>query len=217
METKPYVIVVGIDYSKHAEKALRVAYQQALEQASAELHVAHVSLAGGTDAIPPTVPFVGLGAVPVLSLDEQKDVLVKYLDSLIPTLPAFREAKVRIFAHVTLGAPVFALPQLASELEANLMVVGTHGRHGVARWLLGSVAEGVVRQATCPVLVVPPEPSALSVPSIEPPCPRCVAARSTSGGKEMWCEQHREHHGRRHTYHQSDRAGADTNMPLVVR
>ena len=97
------------------------------------------------------------------------------------------------------------------------MVVGSQGLHGVARWLLGSVAEAVVRQATCPVLVIPPQADTLPIPTIEPPCPRCVETRQATGRSEMWCEQHRERHGRRHTYHQLDRVGAETNFPLVAR
>jgi len=97
------------------------------------------------------------------------------------------------------------------------VVVGTHGRRGLTRMMLGSVAEATVRLAPCPVLVVRPKALPASVPAIQPPCPLCIEARRASGGKEYWCEQHSQHHGQRHTYHQSDRVGADTNMPLVMR
>ncbi|HKY36725.1 MAG TPA: universal stress protein [Polyangiaceae bacterium] len=216
MPNKPYVVVVGTDYSQPAEEALRRAYAQALPQSPAELHVVHVSLASGADGSFPVPPFAGLGAVPVLSLDEQKDRLVKYLDGVIPTLAGFRDSGIRVYAHIALDTPVFGVTNLATKLEADLIVVGSHGRHGLARWVLGSVAEGIVRQAPCPVLVVPPEAKE-QTPQIEPPCPRCVAARESSERREMWCEQHREHHGRRHTYHQGDRVGAETNFPLVTR
>jgi nucleotide-binding universal stress UspA family protein len=221
MSTQPYVVVFGTDYSAHAERALRVAYEQARAHTPAELHVCHVSMLGaplGTElAMPSALPMGGLGAVPMLSLDEQKDQLVKYLDTFIASLPDYRGAGVRVYSHVLIDLPPFGVTRLAAQLEADLVVVGSHGRHGVARWLLGSVAEGVVRQATCPVLVVPPEPQALSSPTIEPPCPDCVKARRASGSRELWCEHHRERHGRRHTYHQGDRVGAETNLPLVVR
>jgi nucleotide-binding universal stress UspA family protein len=49
-----------------------------------------------------------------------------------------------------------AIAQLASDIEADLVVVGTHGHRGLERLLLGSVAENVVRLAPCPVLVVRP-------------------------------------------------------------
>lgn len=209
MSKKPFIVVVGIDYSPHSERALSAAFEQASKHAVAELHVAHVSppSSDGEGAFLATGP---------LSLNELKDQLVTYLSSFVLKLDA-PDAKVRVISHVLVDTPMLGLTSLASALEADVIVVGTHGRNGVARWLLGSVAEGVVRQATCPVLVIPPERQALKVPSIEPPCPRCVQERQATAGRELWCEQHREHHGRRHTYHQSDRAGADTNMPLVVR
>jgi nucleotide-binding universal stress UspA family protein len=43
----------------------------------------------------------------------------------------------------------------AVSAKADLIVLGTHGRRGVERWLLGSVAEGVARRSTIPVLLVP--------------------------------------------------------------
>jgi nucleotide-binding universal stress UspA family protein len=48
-----------------------------------------------------------------------------------------------------------AILDAAAEENAEMIVIATHGRSGVGKWLLGSVAEKVVRGATCPVLVVP--------------------------------------------------------------
>jgi nucleotide-binding universal stress UspA family protein len=195
-----------------------VAHQQAVRHAPAELHVVHVSFAANPlPAIAPA-PHLGLVTVPILSLDEQRDALLKHIDGELAKLPGSAgQPPIRVFGHVLIDTPSFALTRLASQLEADLLVIGTHGLNGVARWLLGSVAEGVVRHATCPVLVIPPKPEALAVPAIEPPCPRCVEARRTSAGAELWCEHHRERHGRRHTYHQADRVAVETNFPLVAR
>jgi nucleotide-binding universal stress UspA family protein len=216
MSTKPYVVVVGSDFSEHAVRALRVAYEQALQHAPAELHVVNVTFAA--NPVPTALaPHMGFVTVPVPSIEEQRAALLEHIDSELAKLPRSSSAAVRVFGHVLVDTPSLALTQLASQLEAELLVVGSHGLHGVARWLLGSVAEAVVRQATCPVLVVPPEPAALAVPAIEPPCPRCVEARRASAGAELWCEQHRERHGRRHTYFQADRGAAETNLPLVTR
>jgi hypothetical protein len=49
------------------------------------------------------------------------------------------------------------LLQMAVDYDADLMVVGTHGRRGVERMMLGSVAEELVRKARCPVLVARPK------------------------------------------------------------
>ena len=218
MSTKPYIVVAGTDFSEQADRALRVAYEQALQHAPAELHVVHVAFAVNPANATPLAPQLGFVGVPILGIDEQRDALIKHIDGQLATMPN-RDASVpvRVFGHVIIDTPSFALTQLASQLEADLLVVGAHGLNGVARWLLGSVAEAVVRQATCPVLVIPPKPDALPVPAVEPPCPRCVDARRASSGSQMWCEQHRERHGRRHTYHQADRVGVETNFPLVAR
>jgi nucleotide-binding universal stress UspA family protein len=218
MSKKPYVVVVGTDFSAQAVRALRTAYDQALQHAPAELHVVHVSLAANPQPDAPTTAHLGLVTVPVLTLEEQQQTLLHHIDVELATLPkGAAAAPLRVFGHVIIDTPSWALTALASQLEADLLVVGSHGLHGLARWLLGSVAEAVVRRATCPVLVVPPEPDALPVPEIEPPCPRCIDARRASAGAELWCEQHRVRHGRRHTYHQSDRNAAETNSPLIVR
>lgn len=53
------------------------------------------------------------------------------------------------------GAPVGEIERLAAQLPASYIVIGSHGRSGLSRLLMGSVAEGVVRAATVPVMVVP--------------------------------------------------------------
>ena len=210
MSNKPFVIVVGIDYSTYAERALCAALAQARRHAPTELHVAHVAppAVGGEEAFLATSP---------LSLSELKDELAVHVSSFLRKLDGAATGDVRIISHVVVDTPARGLTTLASELEADLIAVGTHGRTGVFRWLLGSVAEGVVRHAPCAVLVIPPERRAPLVPAIAPPCPRCVEERRVTAGRELWCEQHRARYGRAHTYHQSDRVGAETNLPLVMR
>jgi nucleotide-binding universal stress UspA family protein len=211
-----YIVVVGTDFSEQATRALRTAFELARSHAPAELHVVHASTAASI-AAGYAIPLGGLAACPGQDLDEEHAALVRHLDEQLGKLPGFAECGVSVMSHVLLDAPMFAITRLASELDADVIVVGSHGRHGVARWLLGSVAEAVVRQASSPVLVVPPLPHELRVPTIEPPCPACMEQRHSSGGAEQWCETHRHRHGKRHVYHQSDRMGVDTNFPLVIR
>lgn len=216
MVSKPYVVVVGSDFSEHAARALRIAFDRAAEHDLSELHVLHVAALAATEPVLPA-EVLGLVQVSLPDLEEHRQALSQYLDSELAKLPTGLKSHVRVFGHVILGVPSLALVQLASELDAQLLVVGTHGLHGIARWLLGSVAEGVVRQAHCPVLVIPPPATTLNPPAIEPACPRCLETRAQSQGAQLWCAQHRERHGRRHTYYQADRVGSDTNLPLVVR
>ena len=55
---------------------------------------------------------------------------------------------------VQTGTPATAITKAAKDWPADLIVIGSHGRSGMQRALLGSVAEGVMRNASCPVLVV---------------------------------------------------------------
>lgn len=57
--------------------------------------------------------------------------------------------------HAVKGDPAAMLVRLARDRRVDLLVLGTHHRPGIVRWVQGSVAEGVVHQAPCPVLVVP--------------------------------------------------------------
>jgi nucleotide-binding universal stress UspA family protein len=63
-----------------------------------------------------------------------------------PTLPVEHRLEV--------GDPVAEILRVAQESKCDLIVMGTHGRTGLAHLLMGSVAEKVVRKAACPVLVV---------------------------------------------------------------
>jgi nucleotide-binding universal stress UspA family protein len=123
--------------------------------------------------------------------------------------------QLRVVCHLRAHAPAEEIAQLAADLQADLVVVGVHGRGAVARFFLGSVAEAVTRLAPCPVLVFRAKGLPAEYPKIEPPCPRCVDARVASDGAQFWCEQHRERHGQRHFYDQTDRMSQSINMPLV--
>ncbi len=84
-----------------------------------------------------------------------------------PMDPEVEEAELRGFIHQAVGAALAKVSvregfvsqeilQAARETPADLIVMGTHGASGFERWLLGSVAENVLRHAACPALTVPP-------------------------------------------------------------
>ena len=98
--------------------------------------------------------------------------------------------QVNVFHHVIEAPPARAILEVAEEVGADLILVGTHGRTGISRALLGSVAEKVVREAGCPVLVMRPRRPEDAALQPEPPCAACTAARERSGGAEPWCGVH---------------------------
>jgi len=63
-------------------------------------------------------------------------------------------AQFRVVTDVMFGSPARAIVNYARDNAMNLIVMGTHGRNGLAHLLLGSVTEQVVRSAECPVLTV---------------------------------------------------------------
>jgi nucleotide-binding universal stress UspA family protein len=216
---KPFVIVVAVDYSELSDLVFDRALELAAEKPAAAVHAINVLpvYQGGY----PTEAAVGWsGALP--SIGEAAERLKAYVTQRTNTFHANRPNRQlpfldHVVAHQRVEIPSVEVAQLAADLEADLVVVGTHGHRGMARIILGSVAEATVRLARCPVLVVRPKATPAPVPAIQPPCPKCVDARAASGGKELWCAQHSEHHGQRHTYHQGDRVSSETNLPLVVR
>lgn len=215
---KAYRIVVGTDYSQASDLALERGFELAAARPVAEVHVVNVVRLYGEQALI-DVPGSAAGYASV-SLADASQQLARYVDQQLSNFRA-RQAEPRtssdwrVASHLRLEAAAEEIAQIAADLEADLVVVGTHGRRGIARWMLGSVAEAVVRLAPCPVLVVRPKALPDAGPRIEPPCPACVEARRASGGAQYWCEQHRERHGQRHTYHQRDRVSAETEMPLT--
>ncbi len=64
------------------------------------------------------------------------------------------EGKVRYQLHVVSGTPDDDVVRMAHELDADLVVMATHGRKGLSHFILGSVAERVMREAACPVLTM---------------------------------------------------------------
>jgi len=193
----PRTVVVGVDYSETGLLALKRALSLA---EGGTVHVAHVVEPPAWAAAP---PMLGQVAPMQVAVEDAAASLRKYVEEQVAA--ASKESgkpSGKVVTHLAVGGPAEEIVQLASDLDADLIVVGTHGRRGVQRFLVGSVAERVVRMATAPVLVERPKVTASEqVPQIEPPCPRCAEARKASGGTELWCEQHKQKHGRRHTYH----------------
>lgn len=149
----PKHIVVATDLGENSLPALRAARDLA-GQLGARLTVVYVIEPTPT---PPGLEGFALEGMPVdweqrLSRGRQEAVQAR-LDEL---LVAEAAPGVSMQSRVVFGLLPGALVDSARDLLADLLVVGTHGRSGVAHFFLGSVAERVVRHAHCPVLIVRP-------------------------------------------------------------
>jgi nucleotide-binding universal stress UspA family protein len=177
-------VLGAIDYRDRSELVVRHTIDLVRRQPAAEAHFLHVSSAAPEDA----------------SAEARRTGLL--LEWLGGRLRAIGDvpSHLRIIGHEAHGDPATVIVHTAQQLSADLIVIGTRERSGVGR-LLGSVSESVIRHAESPVLVVRPKAHEQPGTQIEPACPRCVEARMRSKGAEMWCDQHIERHGRRHTYY----------------
>ncbi|MEW5790242.1 MAG: universal stress protein [Pseudomonadota bacterium] len=141
-------ILAPVDYSDLAALAARMAAELAAQQ-QAELTLLHVF------APPIIYPELPETAVPPLleTTEEIRAIAEREMQALTDRL---RADYPRLQGRVVESAdrPASAIADVAKEINADLIVIGSHGRSGLSRLLLGSTADRVVHEAPCAVLVV---------------------------------------------------------------
>jgi nucleotide-binding universal stress UspA family protein len=144
-------ILVATDFSPASAPAVDEAVKLARE-AGAELVLVHVYEPLGAASFGGYIPSANL-------YDEIENALRTGAEKgLEPLAEDARRQGVNATARVLRGVPYFAINEAAAADRADLIVVGTHGRSGLSRFLLGSVAQKVIATAPCPVMTVhPPE------------------------------------------------------------
>lgn len=143
LKNPPRNILVPIDFSESSEKAATAAGALAVAT-GATVHLLHAYL------------------IPVESVGLAQTVSQQYVAQFVADSKAqLRELAAKACPGVPIGPllvesgdPREVILGEAEKLHAELIIMGTHGRRGVSRVLLGSVAESVVRTAHCSVLVV---------------------------------------------------------------
>jgi nucleotide-binding universal stress UspA family protein len=143
-------VLVATDFSDCSDAALM--YARALAgQFGAQLHVLHnVEFRGAVDV-------AGIGVYTTFSPDLLTELENDARDRMNGLLSDSDRALLK--AQVVVGSgetTAQAIVEYAASENIDLIVLGTHGRHGLSHLLLGSVAERVVREAPCPVLTVRP-------------------------------------------------------------
>jgi nucleotide-binding universal stress UspA family protein len=136
-------ILVAHDFSDTAQSALDLALSLA-EKLDAAVLVMHAY----------EIPTYGLPEGPVMTVEMVKDIETAARTALDGVVARAQRPGISVKAVLRHGPAWSEVEAVARETKADLVVVGTHGRRGLARALLGSVAEKVVRTAPCAVLTV---------------------------------------------------------------
>jgi nucleotide-binding universal stress UspA family protein len=136
-------ILLAVDFSDFTPSLLKLAQRLAADE-SAEIDLVHVV----EEYTPNRSEFCA-----------DQPIVHDYLESIRidaeRRLAALDVPYAKVARHVLIGRPFVELMKHASDRKIDLILLGTHGRTGLPHWFLGSVAEMVVRKASCPVLVTP--------------------------------------------------------------
>ncbi len=135
-------ILVPVDFSECSHKALQYAVPFA-RQFGATLSLLFV--------IQPYMPVSDMVPIDVEAIEMQ---LRSSGEKELAALKAALEPDVKAETSVRIGHPHLEIVRAAAELQADLIVLSTHGRTGLSHVLMGSTTERVVRHAKCPVLVL---------------------------------------------------------------
>ena len=133
-------VVVPIDFSDESRSALDTALE-IVDQQAAKIYVIHVLA-----ELSPAEPGVIWGEIS----NENRTQHVRESISETFSAPKYQGLNV----EVCFGNAGFRISEYAQEIDADLVVIPSHGRTGIERMLIGSVAERVVQHSHCPVLVL---------------------------------------------------------------
>ncbi|TLU83877.1 MAG: universal stress protein [Chlorobium sp.] len=138
-------ILCPVDFSDASRNAIRYAKEFALN-----MH-ASVYLLNIVEPRPMAVD-ITLNYVP---LEEELEKAAS--DDLREILEGFKKDNIKAECGVEIGNPADVILDRIEKLDVNLVIMGSHGKKGLSRLIMGSVAETVVRKANCPVLTVKAE------------------------------------------------------------
>ncbi len=137
-------ILVPTDFSDAAHKALEYAVELA-ERLGAKVRVIHAF----------ELPLVGFpDGTMTVTAEMATRITVAAQTALDDIVSKYKDRGIDLEASLAQGDPREAVLDAAEKLGADLIVMGTHGRRGIARALIGSVAESVVRTSSIPVLTL---------------------------------------------------------------
>jgi nucleotide-binding universal stress UspA family protein len=185
----PFVLVVGLDLTdtESSGYALNQAARVAARIPGSHMHLLQVLAAGANAEV----------------TRDAAGCLERYASAKATELGGLARQSVGV--HVRSGEAGREIAQFAHDVDADIVIVGTHRRPHLKQLLVGSTAEHVMGTATCPVFVAGPRPTPQPshVIVIEAPCPDCVQTRQATQGGTWWCARHSEHHHLHHLHRYS--------------
>lgn len=135
-------ILCPLDFSDASKNAFRYACEFAVSMGS-KIHLLHVVEPR------PIAADMTLTYIPV-----EEDLETAAREDIEPLAREAREKGIDVQVEVVIGIPVEVILQQIVDSDASMLIMGSHGKTGLSRLLMGSVAEGVVRKAKVPVLIV---------------------------------------------------------------
>jgi nucleotide-binding universal stress UspA family protein len=147
-EPRTIQVVVAFDFTPSSEHALERAIDVAVRAPRHLLHVVTVGTHGRAT----------VGSTYGDVYESSADRLHRAVhDRVVEALVERMAPDIEFHVHARIGKPEPEILGLAEDIGADLIFIGSHGRVGLERFLLGSVSERVVREARCPVMVVRPK------------------------------------------------------------
>jgi len=133
-------VVVAVDFDESGEAALREAFRMSQLIEGLELHAVHVLDTSKEK-------FGELSA----TLDSTMELLLSHVSTVAEAVGVVDH--VAPVGHIRVGEPARAIHQLAVDVDADQIIVGTHARRGLERIVLGSVSDELIKRAHTPVMV----------------------------------------------------------------
>lgn len=137
-------LLIPVDFSDASVVAFTAA-RDLCTALGAEMKVVHIHQL--------QVPYVGDGGFYVPEMDED-EVLKEREKELEEFVKQQGDTDVNVSREVRLGDPETEINEMAGEYQADMIIMGTHGRTGLSHLLMGSVTESVLRHANVPILAV---------------------------------------------------------------
>jgi nucleotide-binding universal stress UspA family protein len=144
-------ILAPADFSECSKQAVAYAYELA-HKFGAKLVLLHV-----IEELPPYIGFLPPGGAAEVLEDLERQARL----DLVQLLPKMPDAMVEVNAQAVTGMANLKIIEIMQKEKPDLIVMATHGRTGFNHFIMGSVAERVLRMAPCPVLTIRPTAMAI--------------------------------------------------------